>query len=254
LSYNYVLPARRSDGTEVVLKVGVPNDELRCEIEALRLYAGLGMVQLLADDHERGVLLLERIRPGAPLVELADDEAATRIAATVIRRLLRPAPAEHTFPTIGKWAQGLARLRATFAGSVGPFPKALVEQAEGLFAELLASEGPPMLLHGDLHHWNILTAEREPWLALDPKGVVGEAEFEVAAFMHNPWGTLLAQPNVTALLSRRLNIFSELLGFDRERLRAWSVAQAVLSAWWSYEDHGHPGEFALACADSLTRA
>ena len=79
LSYNYVAPALRADGTDVVLKVGVPNPELLTEIEALRLYAGHGMVQILEADPDRGALLLERLKPGTPLSTLADDERATRL-------------------------------------------------------------------------------------------------------------------------------------------------------------------------------
>ena len=110
------------------------------------------------------------------------------------------------------------------------------------------------MLHGDLHHFNILSAERELWLAIDPKGVVGEPAYEVGAYMRNPWPQLLSQPGVSTIMSRRLDVFSEELGIERQRLRGWAFAQAVLSAWWSYEDHGQVSEHALACAALLLRA
>jgi streptomycin 6-kinase len=248
LSYNYVAPAVRADGAEVVVKVGYPNEELLSEIEALRLYAGHGIVQLLDADPAQGAFVLERLRPGATLSTLADDDAATRIAATVMQQLWCPVPAGHSFPSIADWAAGLARLRQQFDGGTGPLPRHLVELAEGLFAELLGSLGEPVLLHGDLHHENILTAERHPWLAIDPKGVVGEREYEVGALLRNPIPQLWQWPNPERITARRVAILAEMLGFERERLIGWGLAQAVLSACWSIEDEGHGWERAIMVA------
>ncbi|MBM2849574.1 MAG: aminoglycoside/hydroxyurea antibiotic resistance kinase [Anaerolineales bacterium] len=251
LSYNYVAPAVRADGTDAVLKVGFPNPELMAEIEALRLCEGRGMVQLLEADRERGALLLERLKPGIMLSTLTDDEKATSIAAGVMRQLWRPVPPEHSFPPVAKWAAGLRRLREHFGGATGPFPARLVEEAETLFSELISSMVEPMLLHGDLHPENILAAERQPWLALDPKGLVGEPAYEVGALLRNPIPQLLAAPQPGRILARRIDQLAEELGFDRARLRGWGLAQAVLSAWWSVEDHGHGWEGAIACAELL---
>lgn len=256
LSYNYVARAIRADGTDVVLKVGVPNPELLTEIAALRLYDGHGIVRLIDSDPEAGVMLLERLKPGAPLVTLADDERATSIAAQVMKQLWRPAPPDHLFPTVHGWAAGMERLRGHFGGGAGPLPVRLVETAESLFAELLASMDEPVLLHGDLHHWNILSAEREPWLALDPKGVVGEPAYDVGALLRNPLPGLLDTPNPGRVLARRVDQLAEELGFDRQRLIGWGVAQAVLSAWWSIEDHGEHREGweeAMTCAELLAQ-
>ena len=127
LSYNYVAPAVRADGTDAVLKLGVPNRELLSEIAALSFYDGRGIARLLESDAEQGIMLLERLKPGTPLVTLADDERMTAIAAQVMRQLWRPAPAEHTFPTVAGWAAGMQRLRAEFGGGTGPFSTRLVE-------------------------------------------------------------------------------------------------------------------------------
>lgn len=245
LSYNYVAPATRADGTEIVLKLGVPNPELHSEIEALRIYNGRGIAHMFYGNSEEGILLLERLRPGSMLSELEDDEAATAIAANVMRQLWQPAPAEHQFPTIAKWARGLDRLRAEFAGGTGPFPPKLVEQAEALFAELIASMGEPVLLHGDLHHFNILTAEREPWLAIDPKGIVGEPAYEVGALLRNPNQEIATNPKI---LARRIDQLSAELTIDRARIIGWGLAQAVLSSWWDYEDLGYGWEPMLELA------
>jgi len=238
LSYNYVAPAIRADGKEVVLKVGVPNKELSTEIESLRLMDGSGAVQLFESDLDRGAMLLERLSPGLTLYELENDEAATTIATYVMEELWISAPEDHAFPTVSDWAKGFKRLRGSFDGGTGPFPEDLVEKAERIFLELLASMSEPVLLHGDLHHWNILSAEREPWLAIDPKGVIGEPEYEVGAWLRNPFPHILKFENPKQVMARRVEQFSESLGFDRDRLKAWGFAQAVLSGWWGYEDHG----------------
>lgn len=251
LSYNYVAPAVRADGADVVLKVGVPNPELLTEIEALRLFKGHGIVQLLDADPDQGVLLLERLKPGTPLSSLTDDEQATFIAAQVMRQLWRPVPLEHPFPTVAKWAAGLERLREHFDGGCGPFPRALVEMAEALFAELVGSMAESALLHGDLHHENILSAERQPWLALDPKGLVGEPAYEIGALLRNPMPQLLGELQPRRILTRRVDQLAEELGFDRTRLVGWGLAQAVLAGWWSYKDHGHGWEWGIACAELL---
>ena len=116
---------------------------------------------------------------------------------------------------------------------------------------LLASSAGPVLLHGDLHHENILSAARQPWLAIDPKGVCGEPAYEVGALLRNPMPRLLDHPAPARLLARRLDLLAEVLGIDRRRLAAWGYAQAVLSAWWSLEDHGRGWEPALRVAEWL---
>lgn len=130
LSFNYVAPAVISAGAKVVVKAGVPCKELRTEIAALRAYDGRGCVRLLDSDAKNGTLLLERLEPGSLLTTLAneaEDRRATSIAAGVMRQLWRPPPAEHGFPTVHDWAQGMQRMRAHFHGETGPFPRLLVE-------------------------------------------------------------------------------------------------------------------------------
>ena len=247
LSYHYVAPARRADGTPVVLKLGVPNPGLTASIEALRWLDGRGVAQLLESDPEQGTLLIERLEPGRPLTALDDDDRATAIAAQVMQRLWRPLPARHSFDTAADRAAELGGLRARFAGGTGPLPAALVAQAEGLFRDLLASSAAPVLLHGDLHHDNILSARRWPWLAIDPQGVAGEPCFEVGCLMRNP------RPQPARILARRADILSEQLGFDRRRILAWSLAISVLSAWWSVEDHEQDWEDAIAMAEAMAQ-
>jgi len=246
LSYNYVAPAVREDGRHVVLKAGVPHHELFREMAALRWFDGQGIVRLLDADPEEGVLLLERLEPGTPLSDLDDDEEATQIAARLMRSLWKPAPAEHQFATLAGWAAGLGELRAHFDGGCGPFPAALVDKAERLFEELIGSATEQALIHGDLHHGNILRSEREPWLALDPKGVVGEPLYDAVYFSRS---LLSEAADPKRVLVRRLDQLAAELGLDRSRTVAWGLAQSVLTGWWSFEDHGCGYEPDIACAE-----
>lgn len=185
LTYNYVVRARRSDGTPVILKICAPGGEYPAQAAALRLIDGDGAVQLLDSDPGDEVLLLECCEPGDLLSAQADDDMATSIGASVVQHLWRPVPPSHPFPTVLEWAQGFARLRARFDGGSGPLPAALIDQAEQLYQELGESMADLVVLHGDLHHDNILSARRQPWLAIDPKGLVGEPAYETSTFIRN---------------------------------------------------------------------
>ena len=103
---------------------------------------------------------------------------------------------------------------------------------------MIPSQGEAVLLHGDLHHWNILSAGGDTWIAIDPKGVVGEREYEVGSLLRNPNDQIQHWPDLEARTRRRIAILAEVLGFDRHRLARWNFAQALLSIWWGYEDSG----------------
>lgn len=252
LSYNFAAPARSHDGHDVVLKLGVPNPELTSEIEALRLYDGRGIAQLIHADAEQGALVIERLVPGQMLVSLVieRDEEATSIAAEIMRQLWQPMSANEAsgLPTLARWTRSIEEVRWHFDGGTGPFDALLVDRAERLREELLASSSEPALLHGDLHHFNILTAERQPWLAIDPKGVIGDPTYETAPFLYNPMDELLTSPDVKRIVAQRIDVLCELLWLDRQRVLGWSLVQSVLSAWWSYEDKGYGWEDVMAFA------
>ncbi len=245
LSFNYVAPAQRDDGSRVVLKLGVPNRELRGEIDALRWYDGKGAVRLLEADPDAGVFLLERVQPGQPIVDW-QDEKATHTAAMVMQNLWRPLPAVHPFRHVREWADGFGRMP-----NRNIFGKHVVDDAERILRELEADTTETVLLHGDLHHWNVLTADCTTAIAIDPKGVEGDPAYEVGAFLRNPAGHVHKWKNLPKIMARRIAIFSEMLGFERERLAAYGFAQAVLSAWWTVEDNGTGWQNALTIAESI---
>lgn len=248
MSFNYVAPAIQSDGSEVVLKVGVPRAELETEIAALEVFKGNGAVALYKADQEMGALLLERLKPGKPLFSAGDDEFATRAASEVIRKLQTYSLDHDVFPIVGDWFRGFQRLRDEFNGETGPFPSDLVDKAEVISRDLLASMETLTLLHGDLHHWNILSSERDQWLAIDPKGVIGEPEYETGAWICNPFPNILEMSNPDRMIARRIDQFSSELGFEPERIYGWSFSQAVLAAYWSYEERDKDWENWLTVA------
>ncbi len=255
LSYNWAAPGVRRDGAPVVLKVCFPDKEFFTEAEALRLYDGRGSVRLLAADLERGALLLERLFPGAPLESVSDDEQATHIAVTVMQRLWRPAPPEHSFPTFTTWMENMARRAPALVEPHSAFPARWIDRALGLFAELSAPSCDPgvepVLLHGDLHQGNILCAGREPWLAIDPKGVVGAPVCETGPLLINVLPSSRGYDETRRVLLRRTAQLAEELGYDLQKLRLWGAVRAVLASFWTLEDHGHDWDWCLPVAEVL---
>lgn len=252
LSYNYVAFARRGDD-DVVLKIGVPNREFISEMTALRIFDGDGAVRLLESDADHYMFLMERLHPGAMLADQIDDDGrCTHIACDVMTHLWRPA-LQGPLLQLSEWFGGLKGLRARYRGGTGPFPQKLVDRVEMLIPELFATSSPPALLHGDLHHFNILSSERG-WLVIDPKGVIGPPEYEVGPLLINPWGDLRERPDAVELTERRIAILSERLGFTRERLRDWGLCHALLSAWWDLAEDNTGGEYSIGCAEVIVKA
>ncbi|HVF25911.1 MAG TPA: aminoglycoside phosphotransferase family protein [Anaerolineales bacterium] len=264
LSYNFVAFANRGDH-QVVLKIGLPNGESKSEMAALHLFNGEGACKLLDYNEERYWMLLERLTPGVMLSTLEDDEQATHIAAEVMQKIWRDIPLQadnklsdtqqavelqSRFIKLSDWFDGLKRLRARFNGRTGPFDKKLVERVERSVGDFFIENHKPVLMHGDFHHFNILSSERG-WLVIDAKGVIGPAGYEVGPFLINPWGDMLHGTRQKHMTERRIDILHEHLGFERERIREWGLAHAVLSAWWDIEDNTGRGEYALDFAAML---
>jgi streptomycin 6-kinase len=248
LSYNFVAFANRGD-EQVVLKMGVPNREFESEMATLRLFNGEGACRLIDCDEERYWMLLERLKPGVMLATVKDDEEATHIAVEVMQKIWRPAPEGDVFIRLTDWFDGLKRLRRMYDGGTGPLTEKLVARAERSAKDFLIENHKPVLMHGDFHHFNILSSERG-WLIIDPKGVIGPAGYEVGPLLINPWSDLINMNDYQGMTRRRIDILHERLGFERERIREWGLAHAVLSAWWGIEDNTG-WEYALAFAGMI---
>ena len=224
-------------GDPVVLKVlKHPGDEWHCG-EVLRAFGGHGMVRVL--ESLGGAVLLERLVPGNSLVDMAldgRDDEATRILARVIAATSR-AKASGAFVTVQELGRAFGRYERA-AGGDGPIRNPLLARAGEIYARLVESQKHPRLLHGDLQHSNVLFDARRGWLSIDPKGVVGEVEYEIAAALRNPRErpALFAS---RATIERRVDTFTSALNVDRDRVIGWAFTQSVLSAIWSVED-GEP--------------
>jgi streptomycin 6-kinase len=238
LSYHYVTAVTCGDGTSAVLKLGVPTgNSLAEEAPALVAFDGRGAVRLLRTDLARGALLLERVAPGwraRDLVPARDAEATSAVVAAMQRLHALPAP-----PPGGVLPELLSQVQAfddyvAAHGEAGPLPLELVVRAGGLMRELCASATQRVVLHGDLHHDNILRAERESWLAIDPHGLCGDPGYELGALLYNP------DPDdrdevLTALVPARIEQLAHELAMPLDRVVAWGFVKAVLSDVWTAE-------------------
>ena len=207
-------------GTPAVLKLQFPDRESEHEADALEAWNGDGAVRLIARDDARRALLLERLEPGTPLT---GHDGAVEVLLGLLPRLWVPAPepvhalAEES----ARWAETLQR---GWEAAGRPWERRLLDGALDYLAELPRTQGEQVLLHQDLHPDNVLAAEREPWLVIDPKPLRGEREFAAAPIVRAPE----LGHDRRAVLGRLDRLCAE-LGLDRERARGWTVAQTL--AW-----------------------
>ena len=215
-------PATTADGRAAVLKVQFPHRESEHEADALARWDGDGAVHLLAHDTARHALLIERCTPGTHLAGEGGDAALT-VFAELLPRLWKPAgqPFTPLADEAARWAADLPR-RWEAAGT--PFEQQLLDAAVEALVHLASSQGEQVLLHQDLHGDNVLRAERESWLAIDPKPLTGEREAGLAPIVRS-YELGHSRPDVLHRLER---LTSE-LGLDRERARGWALGQTL--AW-----------------------
>jgi streptomycin 6-kinase len=233
LKYNYVCSAYSQNySCKVVLKIGCFPNQVEGEANSLKFYDGLACVKLLDFDRNLNSLLMEAIEPGYSLKKLFPSEEDMAIEHTVqIIRNLHKKPLNNisTFPTIEKILEELINADYII------IPRKYIDKAKLLTSRLLSTQLNSVLLHGDLHHENILH-KKDSWVAIDPKGFVGENAFEVGAYIRNPIPELLEHHDHRAIINNRLSKFSNLLGINKERLKEWSFVQAILATCWAGED------------------
>ena len=239
------------EGVRVVLKLTKQAGDESHSGKVLRAFAGDGVVRVY--ESETGAVLLERLEPGEDLVGLVkrgEDDAATQILAELMAKLAHhEAPPE--CPTVGDWGRGFDRYLNTGDQRI---PLHLVHQAHELFQDLVSTQRTTMLLHGDLQHYTVLFDNHRGWVAIDPKGVVGELEYEIGAILRNPV-ELREFYSMPEIINRRLRTLTTSLNLNYSHTLHWSFAQAVLSAIWDIED-GHrvyPDHPSLLLAQTLER-
>ena len=218
----YTIPAELGDGTPAVLKLIYPHREAEHEPDALELWDGEGAVRLVARDDERGAMLLERCEPGTYLAA-AGPETALDVLIDLLPRLWQPAG--EPFRTLAdEAAWWVDYLPDQWEQSGHAVERRLVDAAVDFLQALAQSQGEEVLLHQDLHGENVLSAQREPWLVIDPKPLVGEREFAVAPIVRS-----FELGHSKSDVLHRLDRLTSELGLDRERARGWAVGQTM--AW-----------------------
>jgi streptomycin 6-kinase len=222
VSCAWVAPAVRRDGTRAVLKLGMPHMEATHEIQGLRFWAGDPTVRILEDDVDLNAMLLEHCEPGTTLRALPEEEQDV-VVARLLRRLWRRPPEPHPFRPlslmIASWAGEAVEARACLS----PGPDAgRVQEGIRIMEELARLSADDVLLATDLHAGNVLRAQREPWLAIDPKPFVGDRAYDATQHLLNCKGRLAADPYAT------IRRFADLLEVDAERVRLWMFARTTV--------------------------
>jgi streptomycin 6-kinase len=230
LTYNYVLKGRKEDQS-IVLKVGIDFPALRAEYAALQAFKGYEIVSVIDADLDQGAILLHRAIPGKTLVSLfpREDLEALEIACQSAVLLHQASiPVDYSFPLLGDWLKIIDR--------EWELPSSQLNLARKLKNDLLENSKSQALLHGDLHHGNILS-DGEKWVVIDPKGVIGDPLYDMTGcLLREPFEQLMQQPDVFDLLNQRMEFVAHFTQKPLKEIWGWTYVQTVMSTCWSLED------------------
>lgn len=248
MSYNYVALATQKDNIPVVLKISCDEQLIANEYKALKHFDGHGSVKVLDINKAHNALLLEQAIPGYLLKghHPIKIENTIKIYAQVVKALSSPSLTTNNYTHVSQWCQALDRIE------VGKIDKHFVKKAKELRSFLLNSAKQEYLCHGDLHLENIIQHGKK-WLAIDPKGIIGEMAFEVAAFDLISKDELKDTATIQEKIVTSATLLSRALDLCYERLLAWMFLRAILAAQWFLEDNGDPSEM-LTLATLLFKA
>ncbi|MEU2406127.1 MULTISPECIES: APH(6)-I family aminoglycoside O-phosphotransferase [Streptomyces] len=233
-----VLPVLRPDGTRAVLKLQLPREETAAALIGLRAWNGDGMVRLLDHDPASSSMLLERLDGARTLASIDDDDVAMGILADLHARLVA-VPAPQGLRGLGDVAAAmLEQVPQAVARLTDPADRDLLRGWASAVAEL-ADEPGDRLLHWDLHYDNVLAAQREPWIAIDPEPLVGDPGFDLWPALDSRWDDVVAQGEPLRVVRRRFDLLTDTLGLDRARAAGWTLGRLLQNALWDIED-GEP--------------
>ncbi|HZJ06059.1 MAG TPA: aminoglycoside phosphotransferase family protein [Nocardioidaceae bacterium] len=233
-----VLTTGRAGALPAVLKFAWPHDEEQHEHLGLQVLQGNGTVRMYRADPKRHVMLLERLHADESLNGVGDLEAC-EIIAGFYRRIHVPAPPQLRTVTshLDRWNEGLAALPTG-----GPVPRRLVEQAMALGRNFISDDASAAtMVHGDLHYENVLAADREPWLVIDPKPMSGDPHYEVAPLLRNRWDDIVRSGNVRDAVRRRFHTVVDVAELEEDRARDWVVVREMTNAMWTISDAAGAG-------------
>lgn len=240
LPINVIFFGEDPDGREVVLKIGHPHPEQVTEMIALREYRGRLAPALLDCDRDLGATLMERVRPGRTFREASPGSRRSDMRLDIFAQLGRPCDAVDGLPRYGEWVdRAFSRFREQFDGD-HPF-RQHIDRARALFVDI---EDEAWLLHGDLHHENLLADEHRGWIAIDPKGVIGPRVMECGRFLHNFLDDEIERDTLTeraAIVRRRCDVLADVMRVSAEQLVVAAYIDAVLGTCWTLNDgNEHP--------------
>lgn len=233
-----MVPVRRADGTPAALKLQVPRDETIAAILGLARWDGRGVVRLLDSDVERGGMLIERLHGDRSLEDVEDDDGAVRVVGGLLARL-HDMPAPEGLPHLATIVAGMVAEPAA-ASALDSADRSRLDRWVRTVAEVGAEPGSRLL-----HYGNVLSADREPWLAIDPEPLVGDAGFDLWPALDSGWGSDPTVADAPRIVRRRFEILTEMLDLDRDRAAAWTVARLLQNTLWDVED-GHTAISAAA--------
>ncbi|MFD3484788.1 aminoglycoside phosphotransferase family protein [Streptomyces sp. NPDC058665] len=224
-----VAPVRRRTEGAAVMKVSFPHPGNVHEPDAFAAWRGHGAVLLYARDDENFAMLLERVH-SSTLAEVGDGDEVASVAGRISHRLAVPAPPglPRLCDQADAWEE---QLRKDARELPHTFSRHLLDAALATVRELGRVQ-PDILIHGDLHARNILRADREPWLAVDPKGYVGDPAYDAGTLLKSRALALLAADDLGRAAHRVLDVFTETARLDRVRVRRWAQLHAVQAAFW----------------------
>ncbi len=226
---SWVAPVELRDGSQAVLKIGIPHEEARFEAQALRFLGGRAAVRLLHVSEDGFSLLLERCLPGRDLWSLGQDDGDA-VACGILPRLWRNPEPNAPFASLADAVAGWGQERPPGPAAAG-YDAELVTLAVARGRELAASQREHVFLHGDFHPGNVLAAQRDPWLAIDPKPIIGEPAYDLAQWLYNRCGAALQSDDPVLALRQQIGRFAADLSLDPSRIAGWAFAKALGWDW-----------------------
>ncbi|HEV2614659.1 MAG TPA: aminoglycoside phosphotransferase family protein [Gammaproteobacteria bacterium] len=238
LSYNFVgLVKLNATNNTAIVKIAFENARLLTEVEWLKSMSHC-VPTVYNFDTQLNAFLMEHLIPGESLKALLitiKDDAATKIICQVIIDLQS---GQKTEPSLRTEFKHLSEFVKSLNILEGIYNKKLLDHAKSLFHDLTIDRKYDVILHGDLHHDNIISSGSE-WKAIDPHGYIGDPAAEVGAMIRNPWDCFPKEHALSKTIERRLAIMKENLPFDSQKIKAWAFCMTVLSAAWTVENHPH---------------
>ncbi|MFL6468074.1 MAG: aminoglycoside phosphotransferase family protein [Pyrinomonadaceae bacterium] len=235
IEFNYVAPAIHANGSHVVIKISPPFEQIEIFSEAAYLWNldGKSAIRLMDVDYERRAILLEQAFPGKNLTELFTgcEVEALDPAIEILKEILEAPPTEASGITrLDQWFDGMRSFGST------EFPQAYATKALQIYDRLSLQSNRTFYIHGDFHPGNVVNATRLPYLAIDPKGIIGHLGYEIAVFLNNYHWWQEDRPDICKRLEHAVCRFSTAFDITPMELRQWAYAQMVLGAWWNFAD------------------